>query len=66
MVEKMENSISKKVRYVGSYYKVMFEPGEEYDLLGVENAPFGEGYKVYSPNVDDYGVFPKTEFEIVE
>ena len=63
----MEKPITrKKVRYIGDYYKVMFEKNEEYDLLGIEQAPFGEGYKVYSPAFEDYGVFPKTEFEIVD
>lgn len=55
-----------KVRYVGDYYKVMFEKGEVYDLLSMESGPFGEGYRVYSPNVEDDGVFPKSEFELVE
>ena len=58
-------STPSKVRYIGDYYKVMFEKGELYDLIGVEDAPFGEGYRVYSPNFDDDGVFPKSEFELV-
>jgi len=65
-VETLGNIKAKKVRYVGDYYKVMFEKGKEYELLGIETAPFGEGFKVYSPNFDDYGVFPKTEFELVD
>lgn len=55
-----------KVRYIGDYYKVMFEKNEIYDLIGIEDAPFGEGYRVYSPNYEDDGVFPKSEFELVE
>lgn len=58
--------MSAKVRYIGDYYKVMFQKGELYDLLGVESAPFGEGYRVYSSEIDDDGVFPKSEFEVVE
>lgn len=54
-----------KVRYVGDYYKVMFEKGKAYDLLSVEGGPFGEGYRVYSPNFEDDGVFPKSEFELL-
>lgn len=54
-----------KVRYVGDYHKAMFEQGEVYDLLAIESAPFGEEYRVYSPNFDDDGVFPKSEFEVV-
>lgn len=55
-----------KVRYIGDYYKVMFEKGKTYDLIGTEQAPFGEGYRVYSPALDDDGVFPKSEFELIE
>ena len=55
-----------KVRYVSDYYKVMFEKGELYDLLGIEDGPWGECYRVYSPSFDDDGLFPKGEFEIVE
>ncbi len=54
-----------KVRYVGDYYKVMFEKGETYDLLDIEDGPFGRGYRVYSPNFEDDGVFPEIEFELV-
>lgn len=63
----MERDVKgKKVRYIGDYYKVLFEKGKTYDLLGIEPAPWGEGYRVYSPNVEDDGVFPFSEFEIVE
>lgn len=55
-----------KVKYVGTYYKVMFEQGSTYDLLSIENGPFGEGYRVYSPMFEDDGLFPKSEFEVVE
>lgn len=55
-----------KVRYVGDYYKVMFEKGKTYDLLGIETAPFGKAYRVYSPAFEDDGLFPLSEFEIVE
>ena len=49
-----------------TYYKVMFEHGSTYDLLSIENGPFGEGYRVYSPVFEDDGLFPKSEFEVVE
>jgi hypothetical protein len=55
-----------KVRYVGDYYKVMFEKGKVYDLLGIETAPFGRAYRVYSPAFEDDGLFPPSMFEIVE
>lgn len=55
-----------RVRYAGDYYKVMFVRGEIYDLLAIEGAPFGEGYRVWSPYFEDDGVFPKSEFEVVE
>ena len=55
-----------KVRYVGDYYKVMFEKGKTYDLLGIETAPFGRAYRVYSPAFEDDGLFPPSMFEIVE
>nr|DAI02672.1 MAG TPA: hypothetical protein [Caudoviricetes sp.] len=54
-----------KVRYTGNYYKVMFEKGKTYDLLAVEAGPFGKGYRVYSPNFEEDGVFPESEFELV-
>ncbi|MEE8716583.1 MAG: hypothetical protein SOI26_05560 [Coriobacteriales bacterium] len=44
-----------KARYVGDYYKVMFEKGKVYDLLAIE-----DGFlRVYSPNFDDDGLFSR-------
>ncbi len=62
----MASSPKQFVRYTGSYYRVILEKGKVYPLLGIESAPFGEGYRVYMPDIEDDGVFPMDVFELVD
>lgn len=55
-----------KVRYIGSYYKVVLEKGKTYDVECVEPGPFGDGYRILLPDLDDDGLFSAEDFEIVE
>ena len=55
------------VRYIGDYYKYAFEKGNVYRLLDVEGLPDGGvAYHVYSPNLDDDGLFPAKDFELTD
>lgn len=50
-----------KVKYIGNYYKVMFDKDKVYDLIGVVDGL----YKVYSDEFEDWGLFSPEDFEIV-
>lgn len=55
-----------KVRYIGDYYKVVLEKGKVYDVECIEPSPFGDAYRILLPDLDDDGLFPVNDFEVVE
>lgn len=55
-----------KVRYIGDYYKVVLEKGKVYDVECMEPGPFGDAYSILLPDLDDDGLFPVDDFEVVE
>ncbi len=55
-----------KVRYIGDYYKVVLEKGKVYDVECTEQGPFGDAYRILLPDLDDDGLFPVDDFEVVE
>ncbi|MCH4053252.1 MAG: hypothetical protein LKG38_05705 [Atopobiaceae bacterium] len=54
-----------KVRYIGSYYKVVLARGGIYEVSSIETGPHGKSYRIHSPHVDDDGLFPADQFETV-
>lgn len=51
-----------KARYIGNYYKVMFEQGEIYEVVSVEDGY----YKIYSDAFEDWGLFAQNEFKLID
>jgi hypothetical protein len=54
-----------KVRYMGNYYKVVLARGGIYEVASIETGPCGKSYRIYSPHIDDDGLFPADQFETV-
>ncbi|MDD6706752.1 MAG: hypothetical protein PUE29_10435 [Olsenella sp.] len=54
-----------RVRYIGSYYKVVLAKNGVYQVDGVEDTPRGKAYRITSPHIDDDGLFPVDQFEEV-
>ena len=50
-----------KVKYTGTYYRVVFDKNKVYDVISVEN-----GWCRIMTELDEDGLFPPDCFEIVE
>jgi hypothetical protein len=54
-----------RVRYTGDCYRVVLARGGVYEVLAVEEEPGGRYYRIHSPHIEDDGLFPADQFEIV-
>lgn len=55
-----------RVRYTGDCYRVVLARGGVYEVLAVEEGPGGRYYRIRSPHIEDDGLFPANQFEIVD
>lgn len=54
-----------RVRYTGDCYRVVLARGGVYEVLAVEEEPGGRYYRIRLPHIEDDGLFPADQFEIV-
>lgn len=54
-----------RVRYTGDCYRVVLARGGVYEVLAVEEGPGGRCFRIRSPRIEDDGLFPADQFEIV-
>ena len=52
-----------KVRYIGSYYKVVFDKSEVYEVKSITEDGL---YEIYIDAYDDYFLFNPVDFEVVK